>query len=139
MLGALRFVGILVACLALMAWGAMAVVNDQTRRWTEKDLRLRAQLAVSGSRRALLDDWREGAWKALGERLADITHDERIMAAAACEPDRAPGGQHGVVPDPALLRGAAAEASRQQHRGAWAEWRRRWSSRRETSTSARSR
>ncbi len=84
----MRFLGVLVAGLGLLTWGAAVVATRTGRSWFEKDVALRAQLAVSGSRRALVADLREARWALLGELLQDITRDERIMAAAACAGDR---------------------------------------------------
>jgi trehalose 6-phosphate synthase len=81
---AFRFVILLVAGLAVLTATAMFVVTRTTRRWIEKDLVMRAELVVSSSRRALATAWREENWQELGALLADITHDERIMAGAAC-------------------------------------------------------
>ncbi|HSD11891.1 MAG TPA: trehalose-6-phosphate synthase, partial [Candidatus Binatia bacterium] len=58
-----------------------------TRDWFEKDVSLRAQLAVNGARQALISHWRKDERRDLRELLAEMTHDERIMAAAACAAD----------------------------------------------------
>jgi trehalose 6-phosphate synthase len=86
-----RFIVLLVALLALLAWGMSRIVNDTTQAWFEKDIALRAVLAVNGARTSLMRNWptEPGA----GDRqlvraiLDDITHDERILAAAACNVD----------------------------------------------------
>ena len=83
----LRFAAVLVAGLGLLAWLALLAVNETTRRWFEKDIVLRADLAVGGSRRALVAYWRDGDWPELRALLAEVTHDERIMGAAACTAD----------------------------------------------------
>jgi trehalose 6-phosphate synthase len=83
----LRFAIVLVAGLALLTWAALGLVSSTTRGWFEKDVTLRAELAVNGSRRALVSEWRAKAWRSLRELLVDMTHDERIMAAAACSAD----------------------------------------------------
>ncbi len=85
---ALRFTVVLVAGLGLLAWGAFVAVTSTTRRWFEKDVALRSDLAVNGSRRALLSDLQKKDWAALSELLGDITRDERIMAAGACTAER---------------------------------------------------
>ncbi len=82
--GGLRFVVPLVAALALLSIGAALVVNATSRRWFEKDVRLRAELAVGGARHGLVHDWRAGDDAGIGHVLAEITRDERIMSAAAC-------------------------------------------------------
>jgi trehalose 6-phosphate synthase len=83
----LRFASVLVAGLGLLAWLALVAVNETTRRWFDKDMALRADLAISGSRRALVFYWRGGEWEELRGLLGEIAHDERIMAAAACTAD----------------------------------------------------
>ena len=50
----LRFLAVLVVALGFLAWGAFHIVNRTTRAWFEKDIALRAQLAVNGARWALL-------------------------------------------------------------------------------------
>jgi trehalose 6-phosphate synthase len=73
--------------LALLASGAYSVANATLRGWTEKDVRLRAQLAVHGAHRSLIEYWPPDQQAGLKEVLAEITRDERIMAAAACTPE----------------------------------------------------
>jgi len=84
---ALRFVFALVLGLAVVTWGASVIVQRTTREWFEKDMRLRAQLAVNGARRAVIAHWDSANRDELTDLLEDITHDERIMAAAACGTD----------------------------------------------------
>jgi trehalose 6-phosphate synthase len=84
MLRALRFALLLVVGLALLTWVGLIVANKTARRWFERDIALRAELAVAGSRRAIVSYLREQEWKELNALLADISRDERIMAAAAC-------------------------------------------------------
>jgi trehalose 6-phosphate synthase len=83
----LHFIIGLVVGLALVTWAASAVVRRTTRDWSEKDLNLRAQLAVSGARQALVSRWRGDNGTELEEILAEVAHDERIMGAAACGAD----------------------------------------------------
>jgi trehalose 6-phosphate synthase len=83
----LRFLVVLVAGLALMAWAASAIVHRTTRDWFEKDVVLRARLAVSGARQALVSHWRKEQRSELRGLLTEIAHDERIMAAQACDAD----------------------------------------------------
>lgn len=84
---ALRFVLALVLGLALVTWVASVLVHRTTRDWFEKDVSLRAQLAVSGARQALISHWHKEERADLQNLLGEITHDERIMAAAACASD----------------------------------------------------
>jgi trehalose 6-phosphate synthase len=78
------FVSVLVAVLGLGAWVASTVVHRTTRAWFEKDVGLRAQVVVSGARQALIGHWRKSERADLRALLTEITHDERILAAAAC-------------------------------------------------------
>ena len=79
-----RFAVVLVAGLGLLTWLAMLAVNETTARWFEKDMALRADLAVNGSRRAILFYLAQKEWKELRSLLLEVTHDERILGAAAC-------------------------------------------------------
>src|SRR5688572_27620041 len=83
----LRFAIALVAGLALLAWLASVLVQRTTRGWFDKDIALRADLAVNGARRALINRWQPDRLDELNQLLTDITHDERIMGAAACSTD----------------------------------------------------
>jgi trehalose 6-phosphate synthase len=82
-----RFVLALLAGLALLTWGASVIVEKTTRDWFERDLRLRAELAVSGAREVLTSNWRAVRHAELRNILIDFTHDERILSAAACSAD----------------------------------------------------
>jgi trehalose 6-phosphate synthase len=85
---AIRLLCFLIAGIGLLVWAASQIVDATTRAWFEKDVRLRAELAVGGSRRAIVGHWKNFEWPALQDLLTDITRDERIMAAAACSADR---------------------------------------------------
>ena len=73
--------------LSVLVTVAWFIVGHTTRGWFEKDVGLRAELAVNGARRALLRDLQAGNLPALRELLTDITRDERIMGAALCSPE----------------------------------------------------
>jgi trehalose 6-phosphate synthase len=87
MLQAWRFLVVLILGLALVTLLASFVVRETTRDWFERDVSLRAQLAVNGARQALISHWRKETRGDLRDLLSEITHDERIMAAAACSAD----------------------------------------------------
>jgi len=87
---ATRFIIALVFGLALLTWVASLLVYRTTRDWFEKDVSLRAQLAVSGARHSLLSHWKAEDSDALHALLAELTRDERILAAAACAKDLSP-------------------------------------------------
>src|SRR3990172_7595949 len=81
----IRFVLAMVAALALLTWVASGLVDKTTREWFERDVRLRAELAVSGAKQALVGHWRKAERRDLRNLLTELTRDERIMAAAACD------------------------------------------------------
>jgi trehalose 6-phosphate synthase len=82
---AVRFLIVLLAGLAVLAVGGYAVVTRTIAAWFDRDLALRSSLAVASARQSLASHWGEGRPQ-LAATLADITHDERIMGAAACSP-----------------------------------------------------
>ncbi|MCC6747460.1 MAG: trehalose-6-phosphate synthase [Deltaproteobacteria bacterium] len=83
---AVRFLGLLLAGLALLAWLVFLALTGVTRQWLEKDLKLRAQLAVTAAQQGLAAHWTTDKQR-LTAILTDITRDERIMGAAACASD----------------------------------------------------
>src|SRR5689334_9703925 len=86
MRGMVRFLVLLLIGLGLLTAIAYAAMTQITTGWFEKDLRLRSQLAVTSARQSLMDHWTADPQR-LAASLADITHDERIMGAAACSKD----------------------------------------------------
>ncbi len=83
---ALRFLLVLLVGLALLAGFAYDAILHTTRQWFERDLHLRSQLAITAARQSLATNWGPNQ-PGLKQTLADITHDERIMGAAACSLD----------------------------------------------------
>jgi trehalose 6-phosphate synthase len=79
-----RFLVVLLASGAVLAWVAATVVERTTRQWFEEDIVLRAGLVGNGARQNLLAHWSQNPDAGLGRILTDIARDERIMAAAAC-------------------------------------------------------
>jgi trehalose 6-phosphate synthase len=90
MLSGLRYTAALVAGLGLLTWLASALVQRTTRSWFEGDVSSRAQLAVSAARAKLVAHWAPRQRTDLERLLAEITRDERILAAAACAADLTP-------------------------------------------------
>lgn len=89
----IRFIIALSIGLTVLITVAWFTVTHTTREWFEKDVVLRAELAVSGARRALITDLQRKDVRGLKELLTDISRDERIMAAALCAPDLKPLAQ----------------------------------------------
>src|SRR5262245_46916723 len=82
---ALRFAILLVLGLAGLTVAAAVVVQGQTRAWFEKDLGLRARLAVNGAHAPIVAHWSSDPAR-LEAVLSDLAQDERIMGACACTP-----------------------------------------------------
>jgi trehalose 6-phosphate synthase len=76
----------LLAGLAVLTVVGYLGLNQVTREWFEKDMQLRAELAVSAARQSLIANWKENS-EVLTASLRDMTRDERILGAAACSPD----------------------------------------------------
>jgi trehalose 6-phosphate synthase len=81
-----RFLGVLILALGVLAGTAFLVVQRTTRGWFERDLSLRAELAANSVRERLVEHWQDGPGP-LGELLSDIARDERIMSGALCSDD----------------------------------------------------
>lgn len=79
----LRFLVLLLLGLGLLSVAATLAAQSTMRRWFITDLSLRAQLAFSGARPSLVEHWSEP--QALRALLIDLSHDERLMAVAACD------------------------------------------------------
>ena len=52
--------------------------------WFERDLSLRAELAINGARLALVNAWSGPPAEAVGSLLTEIARDERVLGVAAC-------------------------------------------------------
>jgi trehalose 6-phosphate synthase len=83
----IKFLIGLMLSLGFLTWGTSVLVRRTTQRWFENDVRLRAELAVSGAQDTLSAHWTKEDRRELGRMLTGITRDERIMAAAACNQD----------------------------------------------------
>ncbi|MEO6710024.1 MAG: trehalose-6-phosphate synthase, partial [Planctomycetota bacterium] len=75
---AVRFALVLIIGLAGLTFGASLIVEGQTRTWFDKDLNLRARLAVSGARTEIATSWRSSS-EQLSSVLTNLAQDERIM------------------------------------------------------------
>jgi trehalose-6-phosphate synthase len=83
----MRFLLALILGLGLLTWAASGIVQRTTRNWFERDLSLRARLAVAAASQGLAARWSVEQRSELARALVAFTHDERILAAAACAPD----------------------------------------------------
>jgi trehalose 6-phosphate synthase len=74
----------LIVTLALLTWGAWSVGRSALQSWFERDLTLRAELAMSGARPALVSAWTGEPSDALRKLLLELARDERVLGVAAC-------------------------------------------------------
>ncbi|MFL5398785.1 MAG: trehalose-6-phosphate synthase [Myxococcales bacterium] len=82
----LRYSVPVLLALALVTAVGYGLVSATSRSWFEYDIKLRAGLAVRGARQGLVDHWTKNDRRAVQRLLGEITRDERILSAAACNP-----------------------------------------------------
>jgi trehalose 6-phosphate synthase len=97
----LRFALLFAAALAGIAWGASTLFNRRARTWAERDMAMRARLALSGARPAM-----DVADAAGVRRVVDgLVRDERLMGAAVCRRDgKLEAASHSFPPEYACER-----------------------------------
>jgi len=95
---AVRFLLALILGLGLLTWGASVLVQRTTRAWFERDVSLRARLAVATARETLASRWSAERRDELRAALVALTQDERILGAAACGPGLVPLGATPAFP-----------------------------------------
>lgn len=117
----LQFLVALVLGLGLVTWVASRLVERQTHEWFDKDLNLRAALAINGARQALVTHWHKPDRAELQALLKEITYDERIMGAAACDGDSTLLAQTADFPGQFTCRDLAA-GFRPAADGTWQPW-----------------
>jgi trehalose 6-phosphate synthase len=78
-----RFLLLLVASLAVVAWGASELFNRQAWIWAERDTGMRARLAGAAAGPSL----RQASGAAARAILESMVRDERLMGAALCRRD----------------------------------------------------
>jgi trehalose 6-phosphate synthase len=120
----IRFAAALVLGLALLSGAVYAIVQKTSREWFERDLRLRARLAVSGARWSLVAHWQREQRAALRDLLTEITHDERITAAAACATDLTLLARTAEFPEQLTCAdlGARVRPAAESEPSDWAQW-----------------
>ncbi len=85
----LKFIAVLSLGLGLLAWVGYTTLVNTTSQWFERDIALRAELAVHSAEASVISAWSKGDARELGGILEAITRDERIMGVAACSAARA--------------------------------------------------
>src|SRR2546422_2520059 len=73
--------------LGFLAWGTSRLVETTSRTSFERDVGMKATLALRRAHDGLVRRWTSGDPAEVGRILADIARDERILAAAACGDD----------------------------------------------------
>jgi trehalose 6-phosphate synthase len=123
-----RFLLMLVGAVLALGLLADGIMVRTTRSWFEDDLERRARLSVDSARRSLVRNWHADPEK-LAATLDDMSRDQRVLGAAACDLDGkllAVGGAfpQDVVCPPATRQGfgtgrdgVAFRLTRSDHRG----------------------
>ncbi|MDE3195041.1 MAG: trehalose-6-phosphate synthase [Acidobacteriota bacterium] len=81
-----QFILALLLGVAALTWGASAVVRTTVRQWFGHDVDSRVRLALVGARQSLANAWNEDPAN-LRKLLRELTRDERVIGAAACDAD----------------------------------------------------
>ncbi|HEU4383195.1 MAG TPA: trehalose-6-phosphate synthase, partial [Anaeromyxobacteraceae bacterium] len=114
----------LLVFLGAIAWGGATLMNATIRRWFERDVALRAQLAVSGAQEGLVEHWRAGNRQRVGRLLDEMARDERVLGVGACGAGAEPLASTRDFPDGPWCRtiGAQVRANGEDGRPAWRAW-----------------
>ena len=86
---ALRFTIGVLAALGLLVLASSYFVSRTLNDWFERDLSGRAELALAGAREKLAADWSGTSSTRMTALLTALSHDERLLAVAACGRDGA--------------------------------------------------
>ena len=84
-----RLILTLIMGLALLTWAASGVVQTTAREWFDRDVISRARLVLVGASQSLANAW-YGPRADLQKQLTDLTRDEHVIGAAACDADLKP-------------------------------------------------
>jgi len=114
MRSSIRYLLLLFASLALVAWGASALFNRQAMAWAERDMGMRARLAVSAAGPSL----GQATGGAARKLLDAMVRDERLMGAALCQRDGRPEATSNGFP-PALACGELPAEAREAGEQGW--------------------
>ncbi len=112
----------LLVFLGAIAWGGATAMNATIRRWFERDVALRAQLAVNGAQEGLVEHWRDGDLTRVARLLEDLARDERVLAVAACGEGAEPVAATRDFPDGPWCRAIASQVRSGEGGGAWRVW-----------------
>ena len=118
---AMRLTLALVLGLAGMTFGTARYVQGQMRTWFEKDVNLRARLAVNGARGEIGASWSADPARLYG-LLSDLTQDERIMGACACDGTGATVARTDDYPSELGCQSIVARIAREGLDPAWDHW-----------------
>src|SRR5688572_2934075 len=118
---AMRLTLALVLGLAGMTFGTALYVQGQMRTWFEKDVNLRARLAVNGARGEIGASWSADPARLYG-LLSDLTQDERIMGACACDGSGATVARTDDYPEELGCQSIVARIAREGLDPTWDHW-----------------
>lgn len=85
-----KFIVIVAIGLVTVTVAGSIIVHRTSHAWFAKDITLRSSLAAKGARHSIVNYWTSNNRIALKELLSEISHDERILGAAACGTERLP-------------------------------------------------
>src|SRR4029450_5630642 len=80
----LRVTLAVLTALGLLVLASSYFVSQTLDEWFEGDLAGGADLALAGARDKLVEDWSGTSTTRMTALLTALTHDERLVAAAAC-------------------------------------------------------
>jgi len=93
-----RLILTLIMGLALLTWAASGVVQTTAREWFDRDVTSRAQLVLISASQTLANAW-YGPKSDLQKQLSDLTLDENVIGAAACDTELKPKASTSGFPD----------------------------------------
>jgi trehalose 6-phosphate synthase len=106
----------LLVVLSVLAWAATVVLGETARSWFDRDVTLRARLAVAGARDSLAKSIELSDRRKLTGVLEEIARDERIMAVAACSPAGATLARTRGFPEPLACESVRERMARERAR-----------------------
>ena len=83
----LRITFVVLASLGVLVLGTVWVVSQTLEEWFDRELTLRAGLAMTAAHEALAEDWSLGNADGARALLETLATDERLLAATACRAD----------------------------------------------------
>lgn len=122
MIQMVRFFILLLVALGLLATGAWRLTSHTSRRWTEQDVKLSAELALKMVHRKLHQSWLQQDLDEIRQILEGLVESERIIAAAVCRGNNEQIITVGIFPPPlACLNLSVFKQANQNSQGIWGQ------------------